>query len=99
MSISREEVVRIAELARLEIPEAGLERMRGELSAVLDFVAALERLDLAGFEPTTFAPRDEPLREDAPNGRRLTPEAALAAAPEREQGFFRVPPIVENLDP
>ncbi len=99
MSISREEVQRIAELARLEIPEDRLDRMQAELSAVLEFAAALNRLDLGGCEPLSFAPAEAPLREDAVNGRRLTTEAALAAAPDREGGFFRVPPIVENLNP
>lgn len=99
MAISREEVERIAELARLEIPEDRIERMRAELSAVLEFVATLSRLDLAGCEISTFAPADAPLREDEPNGRRLDPARATAGAPEAEDGFFLVPPIVENLEP
>ena len=48
---------------------------------------------------TGFAPGAAPLREDELDGRRLTPEQALAAAPEGEDGFFLVPPIVENLNP
>jgi aspartyl-tRNA(Asn)/glutamyl-tRNA(Gln) amidotransferase subunit C len=99
MAITRDEVKRIAELARLEIPEARLDRLAGELSKVLDFAATLDRLDLEGLAPSQFAPADAPLREDAVNGRRLSREAALAAAPEREDGFFRVPPVVENLNP
>ena len=99
MAIRREDVERIAELARLEIPVAQEPKIAGELSGVLEFVAALDRLDLAGCEPTVFAPADAPLREDVVNGRRLARETALAAAPEREDGFFRVPPVVENLNP
>ena len=99
MAIDGEEVRRIATLARLEIAEEDLPRMARELSAVLDFVAALQRLDLAGCEPSTLAPGEAPLREDELDGRRLTPEQALAAAPEGEDGFFLVPPIVENLNP
>lgn len=99
MSLSREEVARIAELARLEIPEDQVERLAGQLSQVLDFAAALHQLDLTGCEPSVFAPADAPLREDVPNGRRLTPERALAGAPEAEDGFFIVPPIVENVNP
>ena len=60
MAISREEVERIADLARLEIPEDRVERMRAELSAVLEFVATLNRLDLTGCEISTFAPADAP---------------------------------------
>ena len=99
MAITRDEVRRIAELARLEIPEAKLDRMAGELSQVLDFAATLNRLELDGLEPSTFAPADAPLRADAVNGRRLGRDAALAGAPEREDGFFRVPPVVENVNP
>ena len=95
----REEVERIAELARLEIPAEAIERTAAELSAVLEFVTALKRLDLSGCEPTAFAPAEAPLREDEPNGRRLPRERALAAGPETEQGFFLVPPIVENVNP
>jgi len=99
MAITREEVEKVAELARLEIPAEREGRMVEELSAVLDFVAALDRLDLAGCEPSAFAPAEAPLREDRPDGRRLTNEQALAMAPAAEHGFFLVPPIVENVNP
>ncbi len=99
MSISREEVARIAELARLEIPEDQVERLAGQLSQVLDFAATLHQLDLQGCEPTVFAPADAPLREDEPDGRRLDRQRVLAGAPEGEDGFFLVPPIVENVNP
>ena len=100
MAITREEVRRIAELARLEIPVEQEPKIAGELSGVLDFVTALDRLDLAGCEPTVFAPADAPLRDDVPDEvRRLDPERALAMAPASEHGFFLVPPIVENVNP
>ena len=99
MAIRREDVERIAELARLRIPEDRLEKMATELSSILDFVAQLDRLELEGLEPTAFAPADAPLREDRVNGRRLTTEAALAGAPARDEGFFLTPPIVENVNP
>ena len=99
MSIRREEVERIAELARLELPPERLETMAAQLSRVLDFVAALERLDLAGCEPSEFASPDEALRRDEANGRRLGAETATRRAPETEDGFFLVPPIVENVNP
>ena len=94
-----EDVRAIAELARLEVPDADLERTARELSAVLEFASALRRLDLAGLEPTAFAPAAAPLREDAPDPRLLAHERAIAAAPEQEDGFFIVPPVVENVQP
>jgi aspartyl-tRNA(Asn)/glutamyl-tRNA(Gln) amidotransferase subunit C len=99
MAIERAEVRRIAELARLELTDEQVEHAAAELSAVLEFVGALRRLDLTGCEPTTFAPPEAALREDQPDGRRLANDAALAMAPEREDGFFLVPPIVEYLEP
>lgn len=99
MAIRREDVERIAELARLRIPKDRLERMAGELSSILDFVAQLGKLDLEGCEPTVFASADAPLREDRPNGRRLSTGQAVAGAPASEDGFFLTPPIVENVNP
>jgi len=99
MAIERDEVERVAELARLEIPADRVERMARELSAVLDFATTLNRLDLEGCEPTVFAPAEGALRQDEPNGRRLATEDALEAAPEAEGAFFIVPPIVENVNP
>jgi aspartyl-tRNA(Asn)/glutamyl-tRNA(Gln) amidotransferase subunit C len=99
MAIRREEVERIAELARLELPPDQLERMAAQLSRVLDFVATLNQLDLAGSEPSVLASPAGALRDDLVNGRRLGAERATQGAPESEHGFFLVPPIVENVNP
>lgn len=100
MSIQRDDVRRIAELARLEIPEDRIDRTAAELSAVLDFAETLKKLDLEGCEPSVFAPTAAPLRADALDDvRRLDADTATAAAPESEHGFFLVPPVVENLNP
>jgi len=97
--MDRDEVRRIARLARIEVAEDRMERMAHDLSEVLDFIAALNRLDLAGLAPTVFAPAEADLRPDVLDDRRLGTERALAAAPESEDGFFLVPPVVENLNP
>ncbi len=94
-----EDVRGIAELARLEVAEADLERTARELSAVLDFAATLRELDLSGFEALAFAPPEAPLREDVLDPRRLTSAMATAAAAEHEDGYFIVPPIVDNVQP
>ncbi|MBI1799211.1 MAG: Asp-tRNA(Asn)/Glu-tRNA(Gln) amidotransferase subunit GatC [Candidatus Eisenbacteria bacterium] len=99
MAIHREELIRIAELARLEVPEEDRDAMCRQLSEVLEFAESLRRLDLEGCEPSVFAPADSPLRDDRPDARRLDAARATAGAPESEDGFFLVPPIVENLEP
>ncbi|MFN8588050.1 MAG: Asp-tRNA(Asn)/Glu-tRNA(Gln) amidotransferase subunit GatC [Candidatus Eisenbacteria bacterium] len=99
MKIERAEVERIAALAKLELPADRVEETAAQLSRVLDFVAELDRLDLAGCEPSVLAPADVPLRDDVPGTRGLDPDAAVAGAPESEYGFFVVPPVVENVNP
>ena len=99
MAIRREEVERIAELARLELPADRVETVAAQLSRVLDFVATLEKLDLSGDAPETLTSGAGALRADVCNGQRLGAERATAQAPEAEAGFFLVPPIVENVNP
>ena len=92
MSLSREEVLHVAGLARLALTDEEVERFREQLSAILDAVGAVGELDLAGVEPTSH-PLDvvNAWREDEPRPS-LELDDVLANAPDREGGFFRVPP-------
>jgi len=85
-------VLHVAKLARLELTDEEVERFTEQLSAILEAVAKVSELDLAAVEPTAhpldlvnvWAP-DEPRPS-------LPVDDALANAPEREAGFFKVPP-------
>lgn len=93
--ISREEVEELALLARLRLGDEETERLRGELSAILDYVGQLQAVDTAGVPPMTHAvPLDCPQRPDvvAPS---LSADEALADAPQRVDDFFAVPRIIE----
>jgi aspartyl-tRNA(Asn)/glutamyl-tRNA(Gln) amidotransferase subunit C len=94
--ISLDEVNKVARLARLALGDDELVRMRGELDAILDSMAALTRLDVTGVPPTTLVlERGTPLRPDAPrNG--LSREEALRAAARSEAGAFAVPKVMEG---
>jgi aspartyl-tRNA(Asn)/glutamyl-tRNA(Gln) amidotransferase subunit C len=93
MAISREQVVHVARLARLALTEEELERLGGQLDAILEAVGKVSELDLGGVEPTSH-PLDlvNVWDEDEPRPS-LPPEAALANAPDPEDGFFRVPAL------
>ena len=94
--ILRPEIERIAELARLDLPDAAAERMTAEIEAILGYVAKLEALDTSGVEPTTHAvPLATPLREDRAVAA-LDPERALANAPERDGTAFVVPKVLDE---
>jgi aspartyl-tRNA(Asn)/glutamyl-tRNA(Gln) amidotransferase subunit C len=91
MSISREQVVHVARLARLALSEEELERFGGQLSAILEAVGKVAELDLTGIEPTSH-PLDlvNVFGEDEPHVS-LSQEEALANAPDPDDGFFAVP--------
>jgi aspartyl-tRNA(Asn)/glutamyl-tRNA(Gln) amidotransferase subunit C len=93
MAITREQVLHVAKLARLELSEEELERMQDQLSAILEAVGKVSELDLADVEPTAH-PLDlvNVLAEDEPRPC-LPREEALANAPDPEDGFFGVPAV------
>ncbi|HUD72020.1 MAG TPA: Asp-tRNA(Asn)/Glu-tRNA(Gln) amidotransferase subunit GatC, partial [Dongiaceae bacterium] len=87
MPITRDEVRHIARLANLEFSDEEQERFTRQLSAILDHVAHLDRLDTAAVEPTSHAGEDaSPLRDDVPEPT-LSTEEALANAPESARGL------------
>lgn len=90
-----EEVRRVAELARLGLDEYEVDVMAGQLGRILQYMEKLRELDTEGVEPTAHTlPLRNVWREDEP-GPTLTTDEALANAPEREGGCFKVPKIVD----
>lgn len=94
--ISRADVEHVARLARLSLDEVELERMRAQLSIILQYIDKLRGLDTDAVEPTAHAvPLVNVMRDDevAPCFPR---EEMLANAPDRAGEFFRVPRIIED---
>jgi aspartyl-tRNA(Asn)/glutamyl-tRNA(Gln) amidotransferase subunit C len=90
--LSREQVLHVAKLARLQLSEDELERFGGELSNVVDWIDKIGELgDLADVPPTSHVVDVEnALRADEPRPS-LPKDAALASAPDAADGGFRVP--------
>jgi aspartyl-tRNA(Asn)/glutamyl-tRNA(Gln) amidotransferase subunit C len=89
--LSREQVLHVARLARLELTDEELERMAAELSKVLDHMETISELELDDVEPTSHVVAIEnALRADEPRPS-LPQDVALASAPDAAQGGFRVP--------
>jgi aspartyl-tRNA(Asn)/glutamyl-tRNA(Gln) amidotransferase subunit C len=89
--IDREQVLHVAKLARLKLTEDEVERMSGELSAILEHVDNINELDLEGVEPTAHVvPLENVLRADEPRPS-LSRERALESAPDADETGFRVP--------
>ena len=97
MSLSLDQVRRVATLARLKLSAEEEQLFAGQLSAILDHVRELEALDVTGVPPMTHALAEGEavaLRPDTPLPG-LSPEEALATAPAREGSCFKVPRIIE----
>ena len=95
MSVSREEVAYVADLARIAFTDEETEQMSKELGAVLDYMNTLNQLDTAGVKPTEhILPIKNVFREDAVKAS-LPINEVLANAPESESGCFKVPRVVE----
>jgi aspartyl-tRNA(Asn)/glutamyl-tRNA(Gln) amidotransferase subunit C len=92
MSISAEDVRHIAGLARLDLSDEEVERFRGELSKILEYVAQLDRV-----EATSAAEPEDPDQPPRPDRVEPWPDVAPlhAEAPDFDGGFFRVPRVVE----
>ena len=93
MAITRDDVLHVAALARLEIPDDEVDAVRDQLGAILEAVGKVSELDLAGVEPMTH-PLDlvNAWAEDEQRPS-LTRDEALANAPDPSEGSFRVPAV------
>ena len=95
MAVDRKTVEHVARLARLDLTPEELDRYGAQLGAILDYIAQLGELDLAGVEPLAHAAEaSNVFREDAPRPS-LDRAEALKNAPERTDEFFVVPKVVE----
>ena len=95
MKITKEEVLYVADLARLNLDEAAIDKFAGQIGEILDYVDQLNEVDTAGVKPTSHAiSLTNAFREDEPK-EHLDREKALGNAPEKEDGSFIVPKIIE----
>jgi aspartyl-tRNA(Asn)/glutamyl-tRNA(Gln) amidotransferase subunit C len=93
--ITRDEVHRVARLARLSLSDAEADRMTTDLDHILEYAESLQELDTDGIEPTAHAiPLETPMRPDcAVPG--IDPALAIGNAPEAVGTAFVVPKVIE----
>jgi aspartyl-tRNA(Asn)/glutamyl-tRNA(Gln) amidotransferase subunit C len=96
MTISRDVVLHVAKLARLELTEPEVERMVKDLGGILEHVAKLGAVDTSGVLGTSYLSVEEaPFRPDVvvPG---VPPDVALTEAPRQADGAFAVPGFVDE---
>lgn len=98
MSLSLEEVKKIAELARVELSTNEMDSFSKQLGAILSYVHKLDELDTSGIEPMSHSVTAAGDAESAMRHDDVQPclgqELATANAPDAEDGFFRVPRVI-----
>ena len=95
MKISRQEVEHVAKLARLELSEQEKEKLTDQLSNILTYVEKLNELDTKGIEPTAHVLDIKNVMRDDVAATSLPQERALANAPDKAAGHYKVPKIIE----
>ncbi len=95
MSVDAVTVRRIAHLARIAVAEDEVDHLKGELNAMLAFVAQLEEVDVAGVEPmTSVTPMAMKKRDDVVTAGGIADDI-VQNAPATDDHFFLVPKVVE----
>lgn len=96
IQIDKAMVDRVALLGRLELSEQENAQFSTQLSAIVGYIEKLNALDVSGVEPLAHClPVQNVLREDVSRPS-LSNEQALANAPDREEGYFKVPKILDD---
>jgi aspartyl-tRNA(Asn)/glutamyl-tRNA(Gln) amidotransferase subunit C len=95
MSLTTQEVEHIAKLARLELTDEQQELYRGQLSAILDYIAKLRTLATTDVPPTAGGGLTQMTLRPDESRPSLATEKLLENAPEREDSQFKIPPVFE----
>ena len=96
MKVTKEDIQNVAGLSRLAIPDTETDVYIAQLGGFLEYVENLKEIDTEGVAPTTYAlPMQNVFREDVVKPS-LDREAALSNAPMKEDGYFKVPRVLEE---
>ena len=96
MKVTQSDIQTVASLSRLKIRPDESERVLAQLNEILAYVDNLNKIDTASVEPTTYAlPMQNVFRADSVKPS-LDRELALSNAPLKEDGYFKVPRVLEE---
>ena len=94
MKITKDEVIYVANLARLELDDESVDKFSGQIGEILEYIDKLNTIDTSGVATTSHAiSLNNAFREDRVE-EHLDRDTALSNAPEKEDGSFVVPKVV-----
>lgn len=95
MSVTKDDVRKVARLSRIAVPEEKLEGLAKELTGIMGWIEQLNEVDVEGVEPmTSVVEATLPMRDDIVTDGNIQ-DQVLANAPKSDEGFFVVPKSVE----
>lgn len=94
--ITREELLKLAALARLRLDESEIERFQHDIAEMLEYVKQLEEVDTSSIESDEAILLSGNVLRDDETSPSLPVEEALKNAPERTGDYFKVPRVVDN---
>ena len=96
MKVTKKDLENVAVLSRLSIPEVEQKKYIEQMDAILTYMDNLSAVDTENVNPTTYAlPMSNVFREDIVKSS-LARDAALSNAPVKENGYFKVPKVLED---
>lgn len=96
MKISHEEIQKIALLSRLAIKEDQMDAVGTQLNDILSYMDLISQVDVEGVQPTAHAVTMQNVMRDDVVHESFTNEQALLNAPEPENGYFKVPKVIQG---
>ncbi len=94
MKITKDEVIHVADLSRLDLDEDSIDKFAGQIATILEYVDKLRHADTEGVPPTSHAIfLSNAFREDGETVH-IDRDMAIANAPEKEDGSFVVPKVI-----
>ncbi len=97
MALTPADIRHVAELARLGLSETELERLREQLTSILEHIAVLDRLDTSAISPTAQVNILTNVMRDDTVGESLPRDQVLKNAPSQTDGFFDVQAVLPGI--
>lgn len=94
MALSAADIQRLCKLAKVEVPEADIPRVQGDLTKILALFEQLKQVDTTGIDPLVHALELSDVLAADQVAASLTPDDVLKNAPSQDGSFFKVPPVL-----
>jgi aspartyl-tRNA(Asn)/glutamyl-tRNA(Gln) amidotransferase subunit C len=96
MKINKEDIIKLADLAKLQLSDVQIEEMESDMEKMLGFVEKLKELDVEGLEPLRYMTSNENVLRDDVMEHTITKEDALRNAPQKDSDYIKVPKVLKK---